>query len=560
VLANNTVYVAFASYGDRTPYHGWVFRFDVNTLAQHAGAFITTPGAPDGEGGIWMSGEGLAVDGAGNLYFTTGNGSFDGRTDFGDCFVKLTPDLRVASWFAPFNNADLNKADMDLGSGGVLLIPGTDLVLGGGKEGKFYLLDQRNLGGFHPGNDNQIPQSFYVNRNHHIHGTPTVWRGPMGTWVYVWPEVDFLRAYAFSGNRFPANGAGQVVPAKMGTTGETPGMPGGFLTLSANGATAGTGIVWANHPWAEDLNQKIGEGVLRAYDASTLEEKWNSRTDRARDDFGNFSKFCPPTVTNGKVYLPTMGGLHRKVTIWTDTAREGPTLANLNDNLLVLGWTGTDDPGHLNVRWTNDGINWNGKATDWNNASDHALALASGLGRLFMAWTGTDERLNVHGSTDLVHWLNKSTLNETSNHGPALSFGNGRLFMAWTGTDGHLNVISSADGVQWSNKVTLGDTSPTAPGLAFFNNTLFLLWCGTDGNRSLNVMQSVDGTHWGNKVTFGESSDSAPAMALERLDGAVPFLCWCEFQNRMYVAWTGTETHLNVAVLSLGGVSAYGLA
>jgi len=602
VLANDRIYAGFGGYNDRTPYHGWIIAFDPETLAQRE-VFCSTPNEVQGEGGIWMAGEALAVDGAGDLYFMTGNGSFNGTgnnpTDFGTCFVKLLPDLRVVSWFSPFNNASLGQggADADLGSAGILLIPGTSLLIGGGKEGKFYLLDQKNLGGFHAGSDSQIRQSFFVNQNHHIHGCPTVWTGPMGTFVYVWPEVDVLRAYRFAGDRFVSNTSGQVLPAALGTTGFTPGMPGGFLSISANGGRPGTGIVWANHPWAEDANQKIVDGVLRAYDASNLNEIWDSRNNRARDDFGNFAKFCPPTVTNGKVYLPTMGGLHRKVTIWDDTAREGLALADLNDNILVMAWTGTDSPGHLNVRWTSDGINWPGKATNGNETSWHGPSLAAGLGRIFMAWTGTDRRLNVHTSNDCVNWFNKKTLDETSDHAPALAFGNGKLFLAWTGTDADrsLNVISSTDGLTWGNKVTLGDSSPNAPGLAFFDGTLFLLWCGTDANHKLNIMQSPVGVNWSNKVTLSDASDSAPAMAV---DGGGPFLCWrgrgnqllnqmtpgdsniqhftdkrtfydmaidrpalAEFKNRMYVAWPGTDnpSHLNVAVLSLGGVSAYGL-
>ena len=624
VLANGRIYAAFASYADVGPeYHGWIIAFDPGTLAQTGEVFCTTP--MGNEGGIWMSGEAPAVDDAGNLYFMTGNGSFNGDTtspptDFSTCFVKLTPSLQVASWFSPYNNADLGQGygarhDIDLGSAGVLLLPNTSRLVGGGKEGKFYLLDRAALGGFHAGSDSQIPQSFYVfgpshfpfPLTHHIHGCPTVWTGPMGMWVYVWPENDSLRAYSFASNRFTANAQGEVKPAKEATTGNTLGMPGGFLSISANGAAAGSGILWANHPWEKDTDTEgIVEGVLRAYDASNLQELWNSRTNRARDDFGNFAKFCPPTVTNGRVYLPTMGGLHRKVTMWYDSALGGVALTSLDDNLLVMGWTGVEhdqfgnsSPGHLNVWWSDDAINWPGtaKATNWNEVSWRTPALTAGLdrGRLFMAWTGTDGRLNVHSSYDRVNWFNKRTLGESSDNAPALAFGN-RLFLAWTDAANKLNVMSSVDGLHWDPKVTLNYTSPSAPGLAFFNGTLFLLW--SDFNHRLNLMRSVDGVQWIDQISFDETSEFAPAMAL---DDNTPFLCWterdpfyerqplqisqmtprdgdphhftdkrtfrdkslpaptlAEFQHRMYVGWTGTDGHPNVAVLSLGGVSTYG--
>lgn len=85
-------------------------------------------------------------------------------------------------------------------------------------------------------------------------------------------------------------------------------MPGGMLSISADGTTAGSGIVWASHPLSENANQKVVEGILRAYNASDLtKELWNSKQQPERDDVGLFAKFCPPTIANGKVYLATFG-------------------------------------------------------------------------------------------------------------------------------------------------------------------------------------------------------------------------------------------------------------
>ena len=54
LLANGNVYVAFASYGDILPYHGFIFAFDASTLAKVAVWNVTSSG---GEGGIWMGGQ-----------------------------------------------------------------------------------------------------------------------------------------------------------------------------------------------------------------------------------------------------------------------------------------------------------------------------------------------------------------------------------------------------------------------------------------------------------------------------------------------------------------------
>ena len=321
LLANDIVYIAFASYGDIDPYHGWVFGYSATNLALVA-LFNDTPNGQ--EGGIWQAGQGPTADSEGNLYLLTGNGSFSPNgSALGNSFVKLKPDLTLADWFSPYNRNELNDQDCDLGSSGILLIPGTNLILGGGKEGIFYLLDRNNLGRDNSanGNDAQIVQSFAVVSNpncitkdstqtHHIHGGPLYWNGPNGPYVYVWPENDYLKAFKLVNGQFQTKAALQSTTTKpRGIAGGSPGMPGGMLSISANGRTAGTGIVWASHPYDRNANTQVVTGILRAYNASDLkQELWHSKQNSIRDDVGNFAKFCPPTVANGKVYLATFSG------------------------------------------------------------------------------------------------------------------------------------------------------------------------------------------------------------------------------------------------------------
>ena len=321
LLANNIIYIAFASYGDIDPYHGWVFGYSATNLALVA-LFNDTPNGQ--EGGIWQAGQGPTADSEGNLYLLTGNGSFSPNgSALGNSFVKLKPDLTLADWFSPYNRNELNDQDCDLGSSGILLIPGTNLILGGGKEGIFYLLDRNNLGRDNSanGNDDQIVQSFAVVSNpncitkdstqtHHIHGGPLYWNGPNGPYVYVWPENDYLKAFKLVNGQFQTKPALQSTTTKpRGIAGGSPGMPGGMLSISANGSKAGTGIVWASHPYDRNANTQVVTGILRAYNASDLtQELWHSKQNSIRDDVGNFAKFCPPTVANGRVYLATFSG------------------------------------------------------------------------------------------------------------------------------------------------------------------------------------------------------------------------------------------------------------
>ncbi len=297
-LANGLVYIAFSAYCDTGLYHGWVLGYDAKTLAQQV-VFNDTPGGE--AGGIWMSGQGLSIDEVGDVYLLTGNGTFDGNiaggTNFGSTFLKLSPDLGVIDWFTPYNVEELNEGDLDLGSSGALLVPGTSLAIGGGKGGYLYVLDRGDLGHWNSADDSQIVQSIQVT-NAHIHGSPIVWDLPTGKLVYVWGEYGHLNGYQLMGTQLQQVGQSAVVAPD--------GMPGGMLSLSANGTTPGTGIVWATHPLTGDANQAVRPGILQAFDAADLTKVlWDSQQNAGRDDFGNFGKFAPPTVANGKVYLAT---------------------------------------------------------------------------------------------------------------------------------------------------------------------------------------------------------------------------------------------------------------
>ena len=98
------------------------------------------------------------MDASGDLYVATGNGDFDGVKNFGETILKLSPTLAILDWFAPGNWAALNGGDLDLSSAGVLLVPNSTDVIGAGKEGVMYVLNQTGLGHTQPG-DGQIVQT-----------------------------------------------------------------------------------------------------------------------------------------------------------------------------------------------------------------------------------------------------------------------------------------------------------------------------------------------------------------------------------------------------------------
>jgi hypothetical protein len=311
LLHDGVVYIAWSSHCDEGPYHGWVIGYDAKTL-QRAVVWNATPNGS--AAGIWMSGQAPSVDEQGNIYLITGNGSADlmGGPNRGESFVKLRREgdtLTIVDWFTPYNYLALERGDRDLGASGAVLIPGTPFVMGGSKEGKLYLLDRSKLGGFNAAGDTQIPQSISVtgiNRSH-IHGTPVYWKSSAGEFVYVMAEEDYLKQLSFAGGRLALKAMSALrTPFDPGPKPGGYTMPGGVLALSADGDRAGSGILWATTTLNKDSNQAVVPGILRAYAASDVgaDELWNSERN-PRDSFGNFAKFNPPTVYNGRVYVPT---------------------------------------------------------------------------------------------------------------------------------------------------------------------------------------------------------------------------------------------------------------
>ncbi len=295
LFLNGIVYAAFAHASDTTPYHGWVFgyRYAAGQFTQTA-LFCTTPNG--GDGGIWQAGKGLAADTTGHIYGITGNGTFDadgaGGKDYGTSFLKLNAaDLSVADSFTPFNQQSLDAQDLDLGSCGALLLPGTTRLFGGGtKDGSVYLLDTTHLGGFIAGGpDNVVQEINNVTGTDKVGQNPVCWNAGTYEYVYLWAKKSGLQVLRYDPT------VSQFSPA--GVYAQTTNTSGGSLCVTANGSTGG--IVWA-----------VGsDAVFHAYKANAVtQELWNSSQNAARDGLGSVGHFQFPTVVNGKAYVPTGKG------------------------------------------------------------------------------------------------------------------------------------------------------------------------------------------------------------------------------------------------------------
>ena len=316
LLLNGTIYTSWTSHCDSPPYSGWIIGFNQTTLARASVLNIApNSGVPingartNGTYGpaIWMAGDGPGADAAGNIYLLSGNGRFEttldakgfpNQGDYGNSFVKIATSggtLSVADYFAMFNEVDLSNRDLDLGSGGELLLPDLvdstntvkHLVVGAGKDQTLYVVDRDNMGKY-DAQKNNIWQQLDGALGGEVFSSPAYFNGSL----YYGAVGSTLKAFGISNAKVSATPTSQSAA--------TFGYPGTSPVVSAHGTT--NPIVWAHE------NQNNGAtAVLHAYDASNLaHELYNSnQATGSRDQFGAGNKFITPTVAGGKVFVGT---------------------------------------------------------------------------------------------------------------------------------------------------------------------------------------------------------------------------------------------------------------
>jgi outer membrane protein assembly factor BamB len=313
LLLNGNIYTGWTSHCDVGLYTGWIMAYDETTLQQTQLLNLT----PNGHmGSIWMSGGGMAADSNGSIYVLDANGTFDttldmngfpSSGDFGNAMLRLSlvnGKLTVADYFEMYNGPSESSQDLDLGSGGPLLLPDqTDahgtvhhLIVGAGKDKNIYLGDRDNLGKFNPATspaDNNIYQELPGANAGLVYSSPAYFNGVL----YYASDGDMLKAYPLVDAKM-ATTPSSVSPTKFQHPGPTP-------TISANGTQVQTAIVWALDSATKN------PAILHAYDPSNLaHELYNStQAPNTRDSFGNGNKFITPMVINGKVYVGTPTGV-----------------------------------------------------------------------------------------------------------------------------------------------------------------------------------------------------------------------------------------------------------
>lgn len=350
--------------------HGWVIAFDVDAWKQTA-TWLATPSsfgggiwegsqgpAADLQGNVYL------MTANGGYTLAPQKQDFNGTTDFAESFVKLSysdgsdgPSLKLTDWFIPFRDSERRNwhasevapfpsgydyTDQDLGSAGPVVITGLNLVVGAGKDGVLYVLDKDNFGkAVADFSKLKAPPVFFTYdpdpaiaafqqaspvgnldfkpmlgvKTHHLHGSPVYWNsaahGPM---LFGWGENGVLRALSLS-----ASGQAKLVAQGLEFASENladpennslGGMPGAMLALSSKGGA--DGIVWATAPLEGDASAGPVAGIVRAYDAARFAASNPNGVPRLRKLWQatgfTYSKFCPPVVADGKLFVPTYDG------------------------------------------------------------------------------------------------------------------------------------------------------------------------------------------------------------------------------------------------------------
>lgn len=188
--------------GDTPTYQGHVVTINMasgrithvfNTLCSNVRTLIDPPSkCSASDSAIWGRPGSVIEPDTGDILVTTGNGPFNGHTDWGDSVLELSPTLKLLHNFSPPNQAVLNSDDWDLGSTEPVLLPfgkGRRLAVQGGKQGLLYLLNLNRLDGTTgpagPRTGGAL-QTIDGPGKTDIYSQPAVWKAPSGrVFVYV---------------------------------------------------------------------------------------------------------------------------------------------------------------------------------------------------------------------------------------------------------------------------------------------------------------------------------------------------------------------------------------
>jgi PQQ-like domain len=228
VIATTSGYI-----GDIPTYQGHValisrasgrLRRVFNTLCSNRHTIIVPTSCPQSDSAILSRGGAVVEPGGGRLLIDTGNGSWNGKTDFGDSVLELTfPRLALRQAFTPTDQERLNTDDLDLGSSAPALL-GQNRVLVAGKDGIMRVLDLRRLDGHAPSAHESLGgevQTLSTPGGGELFTVPAVWRHGSRSTVFV-ADSEGTASFVLRGGRLRQLWANS-------TPGTSPVLAGGLL-------------------------------------------------------------------------------------------------------------------------------------------------------------------------------------------------------------------------------------------------------------------------------------------------------------------------------------------
>lgn len=313
--AKNFIYAGFASHCVQYNFTGWIIGWDATTgevVERYSMEGENVPLGVKG-GGVWMSGGGLAYDGAGSIFYATGNGyasqladipvqGSNPPTSLEEAAVHMTladdGSLTVVDFFMPWEKQALDGADKDLGTSPLEILPSQfacgDVRRMGivtGKSGKTYWLNLDNLGGYRNG-PNNLDAVIKVHQNDNsVYAGAGVY--PLeGGYVYINVIQHPSNVFKFScDNGVPSF---TLVATSPETNAYILGVSHG-TTTSLNGQP-GTGLLWVTD--VQGLNLRIYDAIPEGGSLNLI----NSF------NIPGVMKFTRPVFGDGIVYIGTNQG------------------------------------------------------------------------------------------------------------------------------------------------------------------------------------------------------------------------------------------------------------
>ena len=276
--------------GDQPPYQGHVVVLDPakgtllhvwNSLCSNQATLLFPASCGASDSAIWGRAGAVVDPTTHQLLVATGNAPWDGKTNWGDAVLRLSPDAsKLVGNYTPTNTAELNSTDADLGSTAPVVLSPT-VIAQGGKDGKIRLLSVARMKGTAPHKDGEL-QVVSTPSGSDLFTAPAVWRNGSGEWMFV-ADGGATQAWRFVGGRL-------VSAWRSSTGGTSPVVAGGLLWVYDPGggglnvyapktgklvATLPAGGGHWNSPIVVDGRVALPEGDANSHSTSGVLDIWS---------------------------------------------------------------------------------------------------------------------------------------------------------------------------------------------------------------------------------------------------------------------------------------------